>query len=163
LPPLPETLLPYEGNDEVVLDELWTFVQSKANTYWVWLALSRKNLQVIAFHVGGRDLKSAQQLWEQVPSPFWEQVPSPYRERLVFTDAYPVYERLFAAKPWQHCIGKKSEGFTSVIEGANNTLRQCVSYLGRKTAAFARSHFWLATRLHWFLHHWNQRQAQKFL
>ena len=147
--------MPYEGNDEVVLDELWTFVHSKVNTCWVWLALSRKNLQVIAFHVGGRDLKCAQQLWEQVPSP--------YRERLVFTDAYSVYERLFAAKPWQHCVGKKSEGFTSVVEGANNALRQGVSYLGRKSAAFARSHFWLTTRLHWFLHNWNLRQAQKFI
>jgi IS1 family transposase len=152
---LSETLLPYEGNDEIALDELWTFVQSKANTYWVWLALSRRNTQVIAFQVGGRDLKNAQQLWEQVPSP--------YRERLVFTDAYPVYERLFAAKAMQHYVGNKREGFTSVVEGANNALRQCVSYLGRKSAAFARSHFWLATRLHWFLHHWNQRQARKFL
>jgi hypothetical protein len=57
--PLSETLLPYGGNHEVVLDELWTFVQSKVNTYWVWLALSRKNLQVIAFQVGDRDLRSA--------------------------------------------------------------------------------------------------------
>lgn len=147
--------MPYEGHDEVALDELWTFVQAKRNTCWVWLALSRRNTQVIAFHVGGRDLQSAQKLWKQVPPP--------YRERLVMTDAYPVYERLFQETPMQHYVGKKSEGLTSVVEGANNALRQCVSYLGRKSAAFARSHFWLATRLHWFLHHWNLRQANKFL
>ena len=54
--------MPYEGHDEVVIDELWTFVARKRDDFWVWLALSRRNLQVIAFFVGGRDLKSAQGL-----------------------------------------------------------------------------------------------------
>ena len=58
----------------------------KKDNFWVWLALSRRNLQVIAFFVGGRDLKSAQILWEQVPVA--------WKECLVFTDAYPVYEPL---------------------------------------------------------------------
>ncbi len=52
--------------------------------------------------MGGRDLKSAQLLWEQVPV-VW-------KECLVFTDAYPVYERLLAHMPLQHCVGTKSWG-----------------------------------------------------
>jgi IS1 family transposase len=139
----------------VVIDELWTFVKRKRDDFWVWLALSRRNLQVIAFFVGGRDLKSAQILWQQVPVA--------WKECLVFTDAYPVYERLLSQTPLLHCVSTKSGGYTSVVEGANNALRQGVSYLGRKSAAFARSHFWLSTRLHWFLHHWNKRQAKKFV
>ena len=153
-----ETVLPHEGHDEVVLDELWTFVQAKVHTFWLWIALSRRNLQVIAFHVGGRDLHSAQQLWEKVPAP--------WRQDLVFTDGYKVYQALFEEEPLQHCrclkSDKESWGETSAVEGVNNALRQCVSYLGRKSLAFARSAFWLQTRLHWFIHHWNLRQAQKF-
>lgn len=153
-----ETLLPHEGHDEVVLDELWAFVQAKVHTTWIWLALSRRNLQVLAFHVGRRDLHSAQQLWEKVPRP--------WQEDLVFTDGYKVYQSLFDETPLQYCRCLKGNsetwGETSVVEGANNALRQGVSYLGRKSLAFARSGFWLTTRLHWFIHHWNLRQAKKF-
>ena len=105
----------------MAIDEMWTFVARKKDDFWVWLALSRRNLQVIGFFVGGRDLKSAQELWEQVPVE-WKQC-------LVFTDAYPVYERLLAQTPLQHCVGTKSGGYASVVEGANNALRQGVSYL----------------------------------
>lgn len=144
--------------DETVVDELWTFVKAKENQTWVWLVLSRRYLQVVAFHVGKRDLHSARTLWEQVPSP--------WRENLVFTDGLKVYQRLFQDTPHKHCRCIKGDqetfGETSVVEGANNALRQGVSYLGRKTLAFARSTHWLQTRLHWFLHCWNQRQARKW-
>jgi insertion element IS1 protein InsB len=142
----------------VVLDELWSFVGSKTQQAWAWIALSRRNLQVLAFHVGSRSLESAQQLWKQVPQP--------WQENLVFTDGYKVYQSLLAHTPLQHCrCLKKDEtswGETSVVEGANNALRQGVSYLGRKSLAFARSHYWLKARLHWFIHHWNLRQAKKY-
>ncbi len=45
--------------------------------------LSRRTLQVVAFFVGKRDLESAQEVWEQVPSP--------RRDGLVFTDGLHVY------------------------------------------------------------------------
>ena len=141
-----------------MLDELWTFVKAKQDDYWVWIALSRRNLQVLAFHVGGRDLQSAQQLWEKVPL-LW-------RNSLVFTDGYKVYQSLLADTPIQHCRCLKRDkdtwGETSVVEGANNALRQGVSYLGRKSLAFARSQHWLKMRLTWFIYHWNKRQARKF-
>lgn len=144
--------------DELVVDELWTFVQSKAQQAWIWLALSRRHLQVVAFHVGRRDLQSARKLWEQVPAP--------WRNGLVFTDGLRVYQTLFQDKVHKHCRCVKGDkttfGETSVVEGANNALRQGVSYLGRKTLAFARSSHWLQTRLRWFLHHWNLRQARKY-
>jgi len=137
--------------DEVVIDELWTFIGCKAQQAWVWIVLSRRTLQVVAFFVGPRDLQSAQQVWEQVPSP--------WRDGLVFTDGLRVYEALFQETPLKHCRCLKRDkdtwGETSEVEGANNALRQGVSYLGRKTLSFARS-------LHWFIYHWNLRQAKKW-
>ena len=159
LPPLLQTVLPLEGHhDELVIDELWTFIQSKAQQAWVWLALSRRNLQVVAFYVGRRDLESARALWKQVPSP--------WKNGLVFTDGLRLYQTLFQDTPLKHCrcikTDKATFGETSIVEGANNALRQGVSYLGRKTQAFARSLYWLQTRFHWFIHHWNLRQARKY-
>src|SRR5262245_26345856 len=39
---------------EVEADELWSFVQKKANPYWVWIAMDKQTRQIIAFHVGDR-------------------------------------------------------------------------------------------------------------
>ena len=109
--PLGETVLPC-ACDEAVVDELWTFVRAKPTLEWVWLVLSRRHLQV------------AHQLWQQVPS-HW-------RDGLVFTNGWKVYQSLFQDTPGKHCRcnkGHKSTfGETSVVEGANNALRQCVSY-----------------------------------
>ena len=132
----------------------WTFIGRKANGAWLWIALSRRNLQVLAFPVGGRTLQDARLLWKQVPTA--------WREFLVFTDGYGVYPELLAHQPHKHCPTFKGEGQTSEVEGVNNALWQRASYLVRRGAAFARSHHWLVARLHWMIHHWNLKQARKY-
>ena len=68
LPGLEETLVALDGHpDEVIVDEMWTFIGQKDNTAWVWIALSRRNLQIIGFHIGRRSLDDARQLWQQLP------------------------------------------------------------------------------------------------
>lgn len=149
--------MPQGGHDEVIIDELWSFVLAKRNAVWIWIVLSRRNLQVLAFYVGRRDLPSAQQVWQQVPQS--------WKSELVFTDGYRAYQSLLHQTPLQHCRCLKRDpdtwGETSEVEGTNNALRAGVSYLGRKSLAFARSLHWLQARLHWFIHHWNLRQAKK--
>jgi len=151
---LEDTLVDLDGHfDEVVVDEMWTFIGRKDNAMWVWIALSRRNLQVLGFHIAGRTLDDAQHLWQQVPTP-WVNC-------LVFTDAYPVYPQLFAHQPRQLCAGTRGQRETSEVEGVNNALRQRVSYLTRKTSSFARSLLWLYRPLLWMLFHWNQKQAHR--
>ena len=167
LPLLHETLPAHPGRDEVILDEMWGFVGSKAQpvwpgAFWAALALSRHHLQILAFHLGPRNGQSARQLWEQVPAP--------WKRDLVFTDGFNAYPPVFQERPLQHCRCFKSGslalpeefGETAVLEGVNNALRQGVSYLGRKSLAFARSLHWLRYRLTWFIHQWNKRQAKKY-
>ena len=45
-PPLSETLLPAQPGDVLELDELWSFVGSKTNARWVWIALCRQRHDV---------------------------------------------------------------------------------------------------------------------
>jgi hypothetical protein len=49
---------------EAELDELWSFVGTKTNRQWVWVAMDATTRQVIAFHVSDRSSQSAQALWE---------------------------------------------------------------------------------------------------
>jgi len=47
---------------------MWTFVGNKENKQWLWLALNPANRQIIAFHVGGRDVKDAQLFHDKIPA-----------------------------------------------------------------------------------------------
>ncbi len=67
LPPLSETLLPAEQGDVLELDELWSFVGSKLNARWLWIALCRQTRQVVAYFVGDRSAESARALRERIP------------------------------------------------------------------------------------------------
>jgi insertion element IS1 protein InsB len=44
---------------EVEADEMSSFVQTRANKQWIWIAMDAKSRQVIAFHVGDRSRRSA--------------------------------------------------------------------------------------------------------
>jgi len=120
----------------------------------VWIALSRRNLQVLGFHVGGRALQEARLLWNQVPAA--------WQEFLVFTDGYGVYPQLLVQNPHKHCPTSKGDGQTSEVEGGSNALRQRVSYLVRRSCALARSQFWLCARLLWTIYHWNIKQDKRY-
>lgn len=58
---------------DVEEDELWSFVQQKANPHWVWLAMDKRTRQIIAFHVGDRSQESANLLWPNIPEVYREQ------------------------------------------------------------------------------------------
>jgi insertion element IS1 protein InsB len=66
---------------EAEADEMWSFVQQKANRQWIWIAMDVQTRQVMAFHVGDRNRDSAKA--------FWSKIPLVYRKQAAFhTDQY---------------------------------------------------------------------------
>jgi insertion element IS1 protein InsB len=127
--------LPNSPTDVVLLrleaeaDELWSFVQKKANRQWIWIAMDAKTRQVIAFHVGDRSRDSANGLWAKIPLV--------YREQATFhTDQYDAYQGVIPAE--RHRAITKKARKTNHIERFNNTLRQRVSRLVRETLSFSK-------------------------
>jgi insertion element IS1 protein InsB len=51
----------------VQMDELWSFVDSKGNQQWVWLALDAQTREIVGVHIGDRSAVSAQSLWNSMP------------------------------------------------------------------------------------------------
>jgi insertion element IS1 protein InsB len=98
---------------EVEADELWSFVQKKANPHWLWLAMDKQTRQIIAFHVGDRSRDSAKQLWAKIPAVYQEQA-------TFYTDQYAAYIGVIPAA--QHRAITKSARRTNHIERFNNTL-----------------------------------------
>src|SRR5262245_19539045 len=101
-------------------DTLWSFVGTKANRQWVWIATDAATRQVIAFHVGDRSGQSAKALWKQIPAV--------YQERARFyTDQYEVYKRVIPSA--QHRAITKLARKTNHVERFNCALRQRISRL----------------------------------
>lgn len=109
-------------------DELWSFVASKANKQWVWLAMDRDTREIIACHVGSRNDEGAIALWHNLPDC--------YLEATTYTDYWDAYQAIFYAHKLNQ-VGKES-GQTNHIERFNNTLRQRCSRLVRKTLSFSK-------------------------
>ena len=114
---------------DVEMDEMWSYVGSKANQRWLWHAIDQSTGTVLAYVLGRRqdevflDLKGLLE---------------PFGITRFFTDDWGAYERHL--DPEQHVIGKRN---TQQIERKHLTLRTRIKRLVRKTICFSKS-----TRMH---------------
>jgi insertion element IS1 protein InsB len=135
---------------EAEADEMWSFVQKKANKQWIWIAMDATTRQVIAFHVGDRSRESGKELWANIPRV--------YREQATFhTDQYEVYQGVIPAG--QHRAITKKARKTNHIERFNNTLRQRVSRLVRETLSFSKKLANHIGAIKYFICHYNLTKA----
>lgn len=145
---LPDVAITLEAalpDDVLELDELWSFVYSKDNKRWVWIALCRRTRQVVAFYIGDRSEESCRKLWERIPEA--------YRNCYTFSDFWGAYQKVFATGKHQS-VGKES-GKTAHVERWNNTLRQRLARFVRMTLSFSKSDFFHELVLKIFIHTYN--------
>jgi IS1 family transposase len=55
-----------DGKIFIEADEVWTFVGSKENDIWIWLASERRTGLIVDAHVGKRDDSGAAALWNSL-------------------------------------------------------------------------------------------------
>jgi IS1 family transposase/transposase-like protein len=139
-----------KGRLTIQCDEMWSFVGSKNNKQWIWLAIDQDSREIVGVYVGSRDRKGAQGLWDSLPAV--------YRQCAVcYTDFWSAYETVFPSKRHK-AVGKES-GKTSYIERFNLTLRQRVSRLVRKTLSFSKKAENHIGAIWNFVHHYNTHIA----
>jgi IS1 family transposase len=110
-------------------DELWSFVASKAEVRWVWVALDAGTRRVLGMVVGDRSAATAGRLWDALPAE--------YRAgATVFTDFLASYQVVIPA-PQHRAVGKES-GRTAHVERFWLTLRQRCARVVRKTLSFSK-------------------------
>jgi insertion element IS1 protein InsB len=154
LTPVVEVIPKAAGKLRVQMDELWSFVDNKGNKQWVWLALDRDTREIVGCAIGDRSRDSARVLWASMPAI--------YRQcAQVFTDAWEAYETVIPAK--RHRIVGKETGLTSYIERFNNTLRQRVSRLVRKTLSFSKKQENHVGAIWNFIHDYNRSIRKRLL
>ncbi len=59
-----ETLLPAQADDELELDEMWSFVLKKSEKRWLWTVLCRRTRRIVAHVIGDRSEKTCRKLWK---------------------------------------------------------------------------------------------------
>ena len=110
---------------ESELDEMWSFVQKKANQRWLWWSIAHHSRRVLAYAFGNRGdavFKKLQALLE------------PFGIEKFYTDGWGAFESCLEAQ--QHEVGKAN---TQRIERKHLTLRTRIKRLGRKTICFSKT------------------------
>ena len=134
-------------------DELWSFVERRANKRWIWLVLERRTRQIITLHIGDCSQDSAIALWAKVPVAIKTRA-------LVLTDCWDAYA--IAIPVGQHVACEKQSGQISLVERFNCTLRQRVSRLVRKSLSFSKSDWFHAEAIKYFIAHYNLERQKLF-
>ncbi len=141
------------GRLTIECDEMWSFVNSKKNEVYIWLAIDRDSRKIVGCFVGDRTRKSARQLWADLPEVYQQSA-------FIYTDFWQAYKTVV---PHNHhrAVGKET-GLTNHIERLNNTFRQRVSRAGKSKSIILQK----AEQSHWsdlVLYSWLQCRANKGL
>jgi hypothetical protein len=57
-----------KGRLTLECDEMWSFILSKKNEVYVWLAIDRDTREIVGCYIGDITRKSARKLWRSLPS-----------------------------------------------------------------------------------------------
>lgn len=140
-----------KGRLTIECDEMWSFVKCKRNVAYIWLAIDRDTREVVGCFIGDRTRQSARQLWAALPGV--------YRQCAVaYTDFWQSYEQVIPAN--RHRAVGKNTGETNHIERLNNTFRQRLSRLVRKSLSFSKKWENHVGAIWYFIHHYNAQLAK---
>ena len=146
-----DTLLPGQNGDVLELDELWSFVGSKACQLWLWVALCRRTRQIVGWTLGDRSQQSASDLRASLPKG--------YRGRTTRSDYWDAYPAAFP-RHTHRCCGK-AEGETCHVERWFGTLRARPSRLVRRAYSFSKNAENHLDAIHLFITSYNLAVQQK--
>ena len=130
----------------IQFDEFWSFVGNKQNKHWIWLAIDQHTREIVGVSIGSRDEQGAQGLWDSLPPVYCQCA-------ICYTDFWAAYATIFRSK--RHRAVGKETGKTSYIERLNNTLRQRIARLVRKTLSFSKKVANHIGAIWYFVHHYN--------
>lgn len=139
------------GRLTIECDEMWSFVDSKKNQVYIWLAIDRNSRKIVGCFVGDRTRKSARKLWASLPEIYQQSA-------FTYTDFWQAYNTVIPPK--RHRAVGKQTGLTNRIERLNNTLRQRVSRLVRASLSFSKKLNNHIGAIWYFIHSYNAELAR---
>jgi hypothetical protein len=80
-----------QGKLTIECDEAWSFVGSKGNKQWIWLALDVKTREFVGIYIGDRSRKSALKLWNSLPPVYPRVFGGSFPRKLSVSMCYLLY------------------------------------------------------------------------
>jgi insertion element IS1 protein InsB len=111
--------------EEAELDEMWSYVFSKEQQRWLWVAICHETRAILAYVFGERKDVVFREL---------KALLEPFGISRFYSDDWGAYERNLEKS--EHIVGKKN---TQRIERKNLTLRTRIKRLCRKTICFSKT------------------------
>ncbi|MCS6822283.1 MAG: IS1 family transposase [Microscillaceae bacterium] len=130
-----------EAIEVVEIDEMHTYIGSKKNYCWIWIAVDRDGRKFINCEVGTRGTETGEKLWKKI---------EPKIKGKVCTDYWKAYE---AFVPDDIHIQSKADTFT--VEGYNSLLRHFLARLRRKTKCYSKVVYMLVYSVKLLMFKWN--------
>lgn len=126
------------------MDEIFTYIFMKINQIRIWIVLCRRTRQIISFFIGDGTIDSCKRLWRKLPTE--------YLYCFSFSDFWRSYNCL--PEITHQKVGKET-GETAHVERLNNTLRQRIARLVRKTLSFSKKEYMLNLQFKFFAFYYN--------
>ena len=120
---LPETKIS-DTIQKIEFDEMWHFIQKKANKLWLIKAMDRKTKRTIAWVLGKRDAKTFARLYSKL---------SHLDHCIFYTDDWDAFSKILPQK--RHIIGKQH---TVAIERDNSNTRHHLGRFARRTKVVSK-------------------------
>jgi insertion element IS1 protein InsB len=108
----------------IVIEEMWHYLDSKANKLWIWTAFDRATGRLIDWECGDRDQATFECLLARLRR---------WNVRLICTDEYVVYQQSLSAG--RHYAGKDQ---TIALERIHARLRHWLARFRRRTVSRSR-------------------------
>lgn len=121
-----------QASDQLELDEIFTFYTLKINHIRIWIALNKRNKQIVSFHLGDGSMESCKEFYRKLPYEFYK--------KHCFADFWRSYGCI--PKEFITQVGKET-GLTNHVERLNCTIRQRFSRMVRKTLSFSKKLYML--------------------
>jgi len=118
-------ILSWEEVEEAELDEMWSYVFTKEQKRWLWVAICHETRNILAFVFGER---------KDVVFIELKTLLEPFGITHFYSDDWGAYKRNLSED--EHTVGKRN---TQRIERKNLTLRTRIKRLCRKTICFSKS------------------------
>jgi insertion element IS1 protein InsB len=132
---------------------MWTFVKAKIHDYWIWFAICKRTRQIISYHIGKRSNIDCLE--------FWRKIPKEYKQSITYSDYWESYKTIL--KNYRHQSVGKETGLTNHVERFNNSIRQRLGRLTRKTLSFSKSDEMLEINIRIFVHNYNLVKGNDYL
>ena len=126
------------------VDEIFSFIKLKINQIRIWIVQCRRTRQILSFFIGDGWMEACKRLWRKLPTQ--------YLYCFSFSDFWKSYN---AIPTITHSKVGKETGETAHIERLNNTLRQRISRLVRKTLSFSKKEYMLNLHFKLFAYNYN--------